>query len=718
MKSAGWSSWMTVGLLAVAAAAWLSYRDASLRESERASRVAELLAEQARRTLHATALSTTAPQDVEHGQLAAALRDEIFTGAGRLRGEPRLVACLLTSLGRPLLCAASGGGMLPPMTVAQLGAIGPSSIRAVRGYPLQIATTVDRAAVTSLWFGEFTRGALFILGGAVVGGIAVLVMRRGLPNQEGAALKARSASHQPGTKPQWAAAQEPPAAGGPASHPPSHSGEHRAALVLVVDDDPIISGFVSACLSDAYAILWASDGREGLQMALDHQPDLILVDEVMPVAAGTDLIRLLRSDSSFDDVPIVMMTASRDARLQPEVLRLGAQDFVAKPLHAEVLRARVDRLLLDRNKMAARLAGTADRLSALLEASQDPVVVVDERHFIVVGNSSAESLLRRPPGGLVGVPVRQLLAAESWGPYLRACRESAQRASWQRRPSEQIVAVLPSGAGLPLHCSVARCVDVTHRSFFSLVLRNTAEEKAHAAAAPSERSELSGALLAEMQARQEEIARELHDSVASSLAGVSLLIGGAQALADSSTVPLLSRAQLQIRDAAEQVRKISRGVLTDLGSAPLLVCLEQIAHDVCSSGVVDCQVRERGDAPEQSAAVRTNVYRIVQEAVSNAIRHGHARHIRITLLHARDGQSRIVVRDDGTGCDFAGVPREHPGVGLQSMRARAGAIGGVLRLQGRAQGGCAVRVTWRNDGRTAAEAPAHPQLPVTTEERQ
>lgn len=213
-------------------------------------------------------------------------------------------------------------------------------------------------------------------------------------------------------------------------------------------------------------------------------------------------------------------------------------------------------------------------------------------------------------------------------------------------------------------------------------------------------------LLTEMCARHQELAQELHDSVASSLAAVSLLLGAAQEVANASTARLIMRAQDQIRQAAEQVRKISRGVLSDVGAAPLLQALEQLAADLRSSGRVVCHVRERGDAPELNLLCRTHVYRIAQEAVTNAIRHGNAGQIQISLIHLASGVSRLVVRDNGRSCDFGAIPLDHPGIGLQSMQARTEQLAGKLTLHGLPGCGCTVRLTW-GAARTKAE-PAEP----------
>jgi signal transduction histidine kinase len=220
--------------------------------------------------------------------------------------------------------------------------------------------------------------------------------------------------------------------------------------------------------------------------------------------------------------------------------------------------------------------------------------------------------------------------------------------------------------------------------------------------------ELNSRFLQQIESRQEEIARELHDSVGSSLAGVSLLIGGAESLAGSPAQPLLHRAHAEIQRAAEQVRKLSRGVLGEAGVGALVPALEQLASDVAATGAVHCEVCVRGEVPELPAAVAKHVFRIAQEALANAVRHGHARNIRIQLVHAGRGSFSFAVQDDGCGFEASAPGGGQPGVGLRSMRMRAEAIGGELRVFGRRGGGCRVQLTW-----VAPVAPARCDSPET-----
>jgi two-component system alkaline phosphatase synthesis response regulator PhoP len=113
--------------------------------------------------------------------------------------------------------------------------------------------------------------------------------------------------------------------------------------VLVVDDDVKTVELVKLYLNrDGYRVLTAYDGNEALKLARENQPDLIVLDLMLPGISGLDICRILRQES---EVPIIMLTAltTDDDRLKG--LDLGADDYVTKPFSPRELAARVRAVL-------------------------------------------------------------------------------------------------------------------------------------------------------------------------------------------------------------------------------------------------------------------------------------------------------------------------------------------------------------------------------------
>jgi len=113
--------------------------------------------------------------------------------------------------------------------------------------------------------------------------------------------------------------------------------------ILVIDDEASIRNVAKAYLEHAgYRVLCATTGPEGLQMALDHQPDLIVLDLMLPGMDGMEITARLRAHS---DVFILMLTARSEEMDRVAGLRVGADDYLTKPFSPRELVARVEAIL-------------------------------------------------------------------------------------------------------------------------------------------------------------------------------------------------------------------------------------------------------------------------------------------------------------------------------------------------------------------------------------
>jgi PAS domain S-box-containing protein len=201
-----------------------------------------------------------------------------------------------------------------------------------------------------------------------------------------------------------------------------------------------------------------------------------------------------------------------------------------------------------------------------------------------------------------------------------------------------------------------------------------------------EREAVQREVLALTTREQRHIGQELHDGVGQELTGLGLM---AQSLAQR-----LSEAALEKRIALrliagldsvhEQVRELSRGLIpVHVESRGLAAALDDLAARMTeASGIrVTAECPEGVLVPDHETA--TQLFRIAQEAVSNAVRHGRPQNVRLTLLTEPYGL-RLRIKDDGIG--MQGGTDQSDGLGLRIMHYRAGRIGGVLQI-GRSHGG-------------------------------
>lgn len=112
--------------------------------------------------------------------------------------------------------------------------------------------------------------------------------------------------------------------------------------ILVVEDSPTQALLLEALLGETgHNVIWALDGRQGLAMARQMQPDLIILDLEMPELNGDEVLRLLKAESTLQHIPVVIVSVLDDIDKIAMCIELGAEDYLPKPVNAVLLNARV-----------------------------------------------------------------------------------------------------------------------------------------------------------------------------------------------------------------------------------------------------------------------------------------------------------------------------------------------------------------------------------------
>ena len=147
---------------------------------------------------------------------------------------------------------------------------------------------------------------------------------------------------------------------------------------LVVEDDRVVSQLIRLYLAQAgYRVLEAQDGIDGLRMALEESPDIVLLDLNLPGMDGIEVCKNVRKES---EVPIIMVTARVEEDDRLSGLNLGADDYVLKPFSPRELVARVNAVLRRTQRAAEKRQETGNLLTA-----GNAVVDLDRRSATVLG---------------------------------------------------------------------------------------------------------------------------------------------------------------------------------------------------------------------------------------------------------------------------------------------------------------------------------------------
>ena len=127
------------------------------------------------------------------------------------------------------------------------------------------------------------------------------------------------------------------------------SADH--SMVLIVEDNEDLRNYIEEVLSDKYQVITASDGMQGERMAIEHIPDLIVSDIMMPKKDGYEMCHDLKSNQKTSHIPIIMLTAKAGQHNKMEGLTQGADAYLTKPFDSDELLVRVFNLIESRKKL-------------------------------------------------------------------------------------------------------------------------------------------------------------------------------------------------------------------------------------------------------------------------------------------------------------------------------------------------------------------------------
>ncbi len=167
-----------------------------------------------------------------------------------------------------------------------------------------------------------------------------------------------------------------------------HPEDAQLPLLLLTEDNEDIRSFIKVCLGQRFRYLEARHGREGLELAMEQMPDLILSDLMMPEMDGMEFCARIKSDRRTDHIPFIMLTAKAAEESKLEGLKTGADDYLVKPFNKAELLLKVQNLITLRTNLQNHIR------TAILAQASDVQATSAEEQFVLKARLFVEAHLK------------------------------------------------------------------------------------------------------------------------------------------------------------------------------------------------------------------------------------------------------------------------------------------------------------------------------------
>ena len=468
---------------------------------------------------------------------------------------------------------------------------------------------------------------------------------------------------------------------------------------LLIEDNPGDARLIREKLREEtdtpFSVVVESRLANGLNRLAVDSFDIILLDLSLPDSFGLETIQTVCA--RYPDFPVVVLTGYDDKNLGIQAVQIGAQDYLTKDEVDSRLLSRTIRYAIERHHIEVALRQSQQEYRSLIDdvfnTSTVGVLILDRDFKIVWLNGAIETYFGIPREELLGEDKRLLIESKLKCIFADAdAFSSSILASYRDNTFDQRLECLvtpgsyrqerwlehwsqPIRAGMYAGGRIEHYTDITQRKR----IESSEREKAQKLAAAEERQHL---------------ARELHDSVTQTLFTTTVI--SESALRQWEINPAKAHDLMtQLHQLTTSALAEMRLLLLELRPASLTqqslsALIQQLVFTV--QGRTGMQITtELDEMAKLMPDVQVALYRIVQEALNNVVKHAHASAVHIRLQNEGD-QLELVILDNGQGFEIDTIQPSSLGMGI--MQERANDIGAWLQMSSSPGHGTTVQVIW------------------------
>ncbi|WP_372634433.1 PAS domain S-box protein [Fodinibius sp.] len=324
-------------------------------------------------------------------------------------------------------------------------------------------------------------------------------------------------------------------------------------------------------------------------------------------------------------------------------------------------------------KAEFELTKSQARTEAILEAATEGIITIDREGIIQNFNQAAEEMFGYRSGEVVGKNVSKLMPSpyqEEHDQYLENYLETGERKIIGI--GRQVRGKRKDGSVFPIELAVSE-VQFGDEIIFTVLIKDISSQR-----------KLENEILKIAEGERRRIGHELHDGLGQMLSGISLISRNLARKLEANGLPAADEVleiSKMIREADEHARELAHGLAhIDLENEGLQAALSRLCERNEELTEIPCVFECPNDIEIEKLTVALHLYRIAQEAINNAVKHGQATKV-FVRLEANENKKRLqlVVEDNGKG--FSATEKEkHAGMGINTMKYRSHILGGKLNI--------------------------------------
>jgi PAS domain S-box-containing protein len=454
----------------------------------------------------------------------------------------------------------------------------------------------------------------------------------------------------------------------------------QSAKILIIDDTPSIIDFIKdALLKEGYKIFMAISGEKGLEIANQVNPDIILLDVLMPGINGFETCYQLKEKITTKDIPVIFMSALGESIDKIKAFNAGAIDYLTKPVNKEELIIRIQTHLAAIHKVKNEREELQQVNSSIIKFLGEIIYNYDIFNDQFIWSNDISEIL--------GYSENQVQSL--FNDLLGKVHPNHQEL-FKQQFKQTIQTGVPAVFDFQLQSDEGKYIWFQNRSniifdkdkkplkIIGIFLNMTFRKE-------QEQNQLQ-AIVKSVDLERKRIATEIHDGLGQTLIAANLILSSIDNSKLDDSIKKQATVSELIDEAIVEGREIAHNLMPkSLDDYGLIASLKSLINRISGANAMSIKFHcNKTDEIRFPTDVEVNLYRISQEALSNIIKHSEAQHVILQLI-IHQKSIILTIEDDGIGIEQPSS-RSVSGLGIENIKNRVASINGMIQIDSNPQG--------------------------------